>query len=66
MAYMWRNWFIGALGLWIIILGFLGFPSAVQRVFMIISGLLVAIISFWRGVSEIVAQSADKKTEQAE
>lgn len=54
---MWRNWFIGILGLWIVILAFLGFPPSVKRILMIVTGLAIALISFWRGVSETIADS---------
>ncbi len=57
---MWRNWFIGALGVWLIILAFLGLPSSVMRVLIIITGIIVAFVSFWRGISERVAKSIEE------
>ncbi|HDO23622.1 MAG TPA: hypothetical protein ENG99_00165 [bacterium] len=47
-----RDWINGILGVLVIILAFLGFPSSVKAVLMIIIGLAIAFLSFWKGVSE--------------
>lgn len=57
---MWRNWFIGILGLWILVLAFLGFPPSVKRILMIVTGIAISAISFWRGVSETIIDSIRK------
>jgi hypothetical protein len=54
---MWNwknNWFVGFLGLWLIILGLLGFPSSVEKVLTIITGLIVAFVSFRKGINNAV------------
>lgn len=56
---MWRNWLIGILGLWVIALAFFGFPQPAQRALMIITGIAVAFVSFWRGIRESVAKSIE-------
>jgi hypothetical protein len=60
---MGKDLFIGILGLWLIILAFLGFPSSVQKALVIISGLAIAFVSFWQWTSRTVARSVDKPKE---
>ncbi len=55
-----KDWLIGFLGAWLVVLSFLGFPSSVQRVLVIISGLVIALVSFWRGVNKMIAESIEK------
>ncbi|MCX6731773.1 MAG: hypothetical protein NTX55_02170 [Candidatus Parcubacteria bacterium] len=49
-----KNWIVGVLGLWLVLLGLLGLPSSVQRILIIITGLIIAFISFKRGINEVV------------
>lgn len=51
---------LGFLGLWLIILALLGFPSMVQRILIIITGLVIAFFSFWKVISENVAMLASE------
>lgn len=44
---MWQIWLIGILGLWIILLVFLGFSSTLTSFFLIVSGLAIAGLGFW-------------------
>lgn len=48
---------IGILGVWLIILSFLGFPSSIHRILMIITGITIAFVSFWKGISEVIERS---------
>lgn len=41
------NWLSGILGLWLILVVFLGFSSTLNRVFFVATGLMVAILNFW-------------------
>jgi len=43
---MWQIWLIGILGLWIVLVVFLGFSSTLTNFFLIISGLAIAFFSF--------------------
>lgn len=43
---MWKNWFLGFVGLWLVLLGFSGFPAKTLKILVIISGLAVAFFSF--------------------
>ena len=45
-----KDWILGFIGLWLIALAFSGFPVKIERILLIISGLIVAFISF-RAVS---------------
>ncbi|MDO8555052.1 MAG: hypothetical protein Q7R75_00590 [bacterium] len=44
---MWQNKFNGVMGLWVVALAFLGFSDSTQRILLVLSGLAVAIASFW-------------------
>lgn len=57
---MGKNWFLGVMGLWLVILGLLGLPSGVQKVLIIISGVVITLVSFWKGTNKIVAESTEK------
>lgn len=46
---MWQNWINGILGLWLILIVFLGFSSTLTRILLIISGLAIAVFGFWAG-----------------
>ena len=46
MATKKKNWIFVGIGLWLIVLPFLGFPGAWKTFFMVVSGLLVGVISF--------------------
>lgn len=54
---MWKNWFLGFVGLWLIGLGFSGFPSQILKILIIISGVAVAFISFKNVSRHKVAES---------
>jgi len=61
---MWRDWINGILGVWLVILGFLGFPASAKAILVIITGVVVASLSFWKGISakarKEVAASAEE------
>lgn len=44
---MWHNKLNGILGIWVITLAFLGFSDSLHRVLLIITGLVIAVFSFW-------------------
>jgi hypothetical protein len=44
---MWQNTLSGILGLWIILVVILGFSSTLRGFFLIVSGLLIALLGFW-------------------
>lgn len=54
---MWKNWFLGFVGLWLIALGFSGFPSQILKILIIISGVAVALVSFKNVSRHKVAES---------
>lgn len=56
-----KNWVISVLGLWLILLGLLGFPSSVQKILTIITGLIIAFISFRKGTNETIAELEKSK-----
>ncbi len=64
---MWRDWVNGILGVWLVILGFLGFPSSVKAVLVIATGIIIAFLSFWKGMSakarkEVAASAEENET----
>lgn len=44
---MLQNKINGVLGIWIIALAFLGFSDSMQRFLLVVTGLVVAIVSFY-------------------
>jgi positive regulator of sigma E activity len=42
---MWQHWVNGILGLWIILMAFSGLSG--NKILLIITGLIIAILSFW-------------------
>ncbi|PIR70133.1 MAG: hypothetical protein COU46_03205 [Candidatus Niyogibacteria bacterium CG10_big_fil_rev_8_21_14_0_10_42_19] len=44
---MWQGWVNGFLGLWIVLLPFLGLPQNIDRPIIIAIGIIVAIAGFW-------------------
>jgi len=44
---MWQNLVSGILGLWLVLVIFLDFSSTMTRFFLILTGLAVALFSFW-------------------
>lgn len=61
---MWKDWINGILGIFIVILAFLGFPSTVKAILMIAVGLVVAFISFWKGASAKVKREVSASFEE--
>ena len=57
---------VGILGILLVILALLGFPSSIQRIFMILGGVAIAFISFWKIISRSVSKIAEKPVEPKE
>ncbi|MEK9156138.1 MAG: SPW repeat protein [Patescibacteria group bacterium] len=44
---MWQQWVNGILGIWVLLVPFLGFtPEALTSV-LVVTGLVIAILGFW-------------------
>lgn len=43
----WQNWVIGILGLLVVLTPFLGFTASIERVLLVIFGLVIAVLAFW-------------------
>ena len=63
---MWKDWINGILGIFIVILAFLGFPSSIKAVLMIAIGLIIAFLSFWKGASARVKKEISASFEERE
>ncbi|MDP3762841.1 MAG: hypothetical protein Q8Q97_02105 [bacterium] len=48
---MWQNWLNGILGLWIILMPFLGLTAGMHRTLMIVTGVVIAVLGFWSASS---------------
>ncbi|PIR69340.1 MAG: hypothetical protein COU47_03140 [Candidatus Niyogibacteria bacterium CG10_big_fil_rev_8_21_14_0_10_46_36] len=44
---MWKNWILGVLGLWVILMPFLGMPPTLMRTIYIVTGIAIAVLGFW-------------------
>ncbi len=69
---MWQNFINGFLGLWVVLLGFLGLPASLSRILLVITGIIISVLSFWStsAVSKAEAESsvygADKNNSNKE
>ncbi|NOY35829.1 MAG: hypothetical protein GXP44_02835 [bacterium] len=63
---MWRDWINGILGVWLIVLGFLGFPASVKAILVIATGIIIAFLSFWKGVSARARKEVAASSEESE
>lgn len=61
---MWKDWINGILGIWIVFLAFLGLPFNTRVILMIITGLLIAFLSFWKGASCAADKRVSKEKEK--
>lgn len=48
---MWKYWANAILGLWIILVPYLGFELGAKDVLLVVSGIVIAALAFW-SVSE--------------
>lgn len=44
---MWQNFLAGILGIFLILITFLGFPPTFKRIAAAAVGLVIAVLSFW-------------------
>jgi uncharacterized membrane protein len=44
---MWQQWVNGILGIWLIIVPYLGFSTSTETTVIVITGIVVAILGFW-------------------
>lgn len=51
-----RNWIICGLGILLALLAFAGLPSQSERIAMIVIGIAVAIMAFWKESRRVVEQ----------
>ncbi|MEK7599021.1 MAG: hypothetical protein AAB474_01020 [Patescibacteria group bacterium] len=49
---MWQDWVNGIVGVWIILMPFLGFDPGLHQTLMIISGIVVAVLGFWSAMGK--------------
>ncbi len=61
---MWQQWINGILGLWVLIASYLYVPSGGDRVAMLITGIVVALLGFWGAASSNESQSSSRNQMQ--
>lgn len=44
---MWKQWVNGVLGIWIVLLPYLGFTADVHTWLMVVTGIVIAVLAFW-------------------
>lgn len=44
---MWQHWVNAVLGLWVIVLAFLGLTGTTMMWTLVITGVVVAVLAFW-------------------
>ncbi len=46
---MWQHWISGILGLWVIVIPFLGLTDATLTWALALTGIIIAVLGFWSG-----------------
>lgn len=54
---MWQQWINGILGLWVILVPFLGLTTSALMWTLVVTGVVIAVLGFW-GAAE--AQSEER------
>ncbi len=44
---MWKNWVNGLLGLWVLVIPFLGIADSTLTTTLVITGIIIAVLGFW-------------------
>ena len=44
---MWKQWVNGVLGIWIVLLPYLGFTVGTNTWLMVATGIVIAVLAFW-------------------
>ncbi len=55
---MWQQWVNGILGLWVIVVPFLGLTAQAFTWTLVVTGLVVAVLGFW-GAGEHVSWDSE-------
>lgn len=56
-----RSWINGILGVWLIVLAFLGLPSNIKSIFIMITGVVLALGFFSKGAGSVVSKAVEKE-----
>jgi len=48
---MWQDWINGVLGLWVILMPFLGFDPGLGKTLTIVTGVVIAVLGFWAAMA---------------
>jgi hypothetical protein len=49
---MWQDWVNGIVGLWVIVVPFLGLTGTSLMWTLVVTGVVVAILGFWSGAQQ--------------
>jgi hypothetical protein len=49
---MWQDWVNGIVGLWVIVVPFLGLTGASLMWTLVVTGVVVAVLAFWSGAQQ--------------
>ena len=44
---MWYEWLTGFLGIWVVVLGFMGIVSSPYSWALVVTGLAISVLGFW-------------------
>ncbi len=53
---MWQQWANGILGLWVILVPFLGFTAEVTMWVLVVTGVVIAVLGFWGGGEQVTVE----------
>jgi hypothetical protein len=49
---MWQGWILGILGIWVIIEPYFAMTDASNKIVLVITGIIIAVLGFWTAYSE--------------
>ncbi len=58
---MWQQWVNALLGLWVIVVPFVGFSSNAMTWTLAITGIIIALLGFWGAVENSPERTSDNR-----
>ena len=59
---MWQQWINGILGLWVIVVPYLGLTSTQFAWTLTITGIVIAILGFWGATEHVTSMGSRRMT----
>lgn len=50
-THMWQDWLNGILGIWVLVIPFIGVSGSSLTTTLVVTGVIIAILGFWAAAS---------------